>query len=162
MNTIIFLTIEIILFVFSVILIKKHVPEAKQPFKKILSSLAPIIVILALIIISLIMEMKNTSFIDYDNKSLICSLIIFIILIITFILWILFGKNNEEKLKTVEYYPPAGLDPAQMGYAISRANDKKLIISLILNLVSKKYIKRQKKNGRKLGFKSKHKTKNAV
>lgn len=148
MNTIIFLTIEIILFVFSVILIKKHVPEAKQPFKKILSSLAPIIVILALIIISLIMEMKNTSFIDYDNKSLICSLIIFIILIITFILWILFGKNNEEKLKTVEYYSPAGLDPAQMGYAISRANDKKLIISLILNLVSKKYIKIIENNGK--------------
>ena len=107
MNTIIFLTIEIILFVFSVILIKKHVPEAKQPFKKILSSLAPIIVILALFIIFLIMEMKNTSFIDYDNKSLICSLIIFIILIITFILWILFGKNNKEKLETVEYYKAA-------------------------------------------------------
>lgn len=148
MNTIIFLTIEIILFVFSVILIKKHVPEAKQPFKKILSSLAPIIVILALIIIFLIMEMKNISFIDYDNKSLICSLIIFIILIITFILWILFGKNNKEKLKTVEYYPPADLDPAQMGYAISRVNDKKLIISLILNLVSKKYIKIIENNGK--------------
>ena len=94
------------------------------------------------------MEMKNTSFIDYDNKSLICSLIIFIILIITFILWILFGKNNKEKLETVEYYPPAGLDPAQMSYAISRTNDKKLIISLILNLVSKKYIKIIENNGK--------------
>ena len=148
MITIIFLIIEIILFVFSVILIKKYAPEAKQPFKKILSSLAPIIVILALFIIFLIMEMKNTSFIDYDNKSLICSLIIFIILIITFILWILFGKNNKEKLETVEYYPPAGLDPAQMSYAISRTNDKKLIISLILNLVSKKYIKIIENNGK--------------
>ena len=76
----------------------------------------------------------------YDDSSLKTIGVVFIIFLIVVILWLIFGKEHGKYIKTVEYYPPYNIDPAQAGYLLNETNSKKLTVALMIGLVSKGYI----------------------
>lgn len=51
--------------------------------------------------------------------------------ILSIILWFLFGRDPKV-IRTVEFYPPEGVSPAELGYIIDGAVDSKDIVSLII------------------------------
>ncbi|HKM28476.1 MAG TPA: DUF2207 domain-containing protein [Anaerovoracaceae bacterium] len=74
-------------------------------------------------------------------------LILIIVPVLCLLLWIKFGRDPKI-VKTVEFYPPEGITPAELGYIIDGVIDDKDIVSLIVYFASKKYlsIKEYKKN----------------
>lgn len=79
---------------------------------------------------------------NYGWGSFIISIIIILLTGWTIYKWVKFGKDFEKKAKTVEFYPPDDLNAAQVGYIFNKKQaSKKLVISLIVQLASKGYIK---------------------
>lgn len=79
---------------------------------------------------------------NYGWGSFIISIIIIILTGWTIYKWIKYGKDFEKKAQTVEFYPPDDLNAAQVGYIFNKKQaSKKLVISLIVQLASKGYIK---------------------
>ncbi len=78
---------------------------------------------------------------NYGYVSLTMSLIIFAITIWNFINWKKYGKDLPKEIETVEFYPPENYSSAEIGYIYGKQNNKKLTISLIVQLASKGYIK---------------------
>ena len=56
------------------------------------------------------------------------------------LLWFLFGRDPKI-VKTVEFYPPEGMTPADMGYVIDGSVDYKDVLSLIMYLAEKGYLR---------------------
>ena len=56
-----------------------------------------------------------------------------------FLLWYLYGRD-DHMTKTVEFYPPEGLTPGEIGYIIDGNADQKDIISTIVYLADKGYM----------------------
>lgn len=59
--------------------------------------------------------------------------------VLMLILWLLFGRDPKV-VKTVEFYPPQGLTPAEIGYIIDGHVDTKDMVSLIIYFASKGYL----------------------
>ena len=78
---------------------------------------------------------------NYGKASLIISLVIIGFMILSFILWLKYGKDYPKEPETVEFYSPDDLDPAEVGYIIGKQNGRKLIASLLVSLAYKGYIK---------------------
>ena len=79
---------------------------------------------------------------NYGWGSFIISLIIFFLTGWTIYKWVKFGKDYKKRVETVEFYPPDDLSSAEIGYVYSkRQANKKLTISLIIQLASKGYIR---------------------
>ena len=78
---------------------------------------------------------------NYGWGSFIISIIIFIITICNIFIWNKFGKDFPKKSETVEFYPPENYSSAEIGYIYGKQPNKKLTISLIVQLASKGYIK---------------------
>ena len=78
---------------------------------------------------------------NYGWGSFIICLITFAITVWNFIRWKNFGKDFPNKVETVEFYPPENFSSAEIGYIYGRQTNKKLTISLIVQLASKGYIK---------------------
>ena len=78
---------------------------------------------------------------NYGWFSFIVICIILAITIYTFFKWKKYGKDFPKKSKTIEFYPPEGLSSAEVGYIYGNRSNKKLTISLIIQLASKGYIK---------------------
>ena len=78
---------------------------------------------------------------NYGWGSFIICLITFAITVWNFIRWRKFGKDFPNKAETVEFYPPENFSSAEIGYIHGRQTNKKLTISLIVQLASKGYIK---------------------
>ena len=78
---------------------------------------------------------------NYGWGSFIICLITFAITVWNFIRWKKFGKDFPNKVETVEFYPPENFSSAEIGYIYGRQTNKKLTISLIVQLASKGYIK---------------------
>ncbi len=55
------------------------------------------------------------------------------------ICWLLFGRDKKI-VPTVEFYPPEGMTPAEVGVVIDNTANKKDLISLIMYLADKGYI----------------------
>ena len=55
------------------------------------------------------------------------------------LLWLLFGRDPKI-IKTVEFYPPEGMTPAEIGYVIDGVIDNKDIVSMITYYASKGYL----------------------
>lgn len=55
------------------------------------------------------------------------------------LLWLLFGRDPQV-IKTVEFYPPERMTPAEIGYVIDGAIDNKDIVSMITYYASKGYL----------------------
>lgn len=78
---------------------------------------------------------------NYGFGSFIISLIIFTLTIWNFFRWKKYGKNFPNREETVEFYAPEGYSSAEIGYIYGRGSNKKLTISLIIQLASKGYIR---------------------
>lgn len=78
---------------------------------------------------------------NYGVGSLIISVIIIILTIIVIIWWLRYGKDLKKQEQTIEFYPPDDLSSAEIGYIYGNKNSKKLTISLLISLATKKYIK---------------------
>ena len=66
--------------------------------------------------------------------------IMIIIPLIMLIMWLIFGRDPKFA-KTVEFYPPDGMSPAELGYVVDGALDHKDMASLIMYYASKGYIR---------------------
>lgn len=61
-------------------------------------------------------------------------------LIISFILWFIFGRD-EKIIETVEFYPPEGLNSLEIGFLYKGGANNKDVVSLLIYLANKGYIK---------------------
>lgn len=69
-------------------------------------------------------------------------LMMFIIIaapLLSVVLWFLFGRDPQV-VRTVEFYPPEGVTPAELGYIIDGAVDSKDIVSLIIYWANEGYL----------------------
>ena len=55
------------------------------------------------------------------------------------LLWFFFGRDRKP-VPTVEFYPPEGMNPAEVGYIIDRTINKKDLVSLIMYFADKGYM----------------------
>lgn len=84
---------------------------------------------------------------NYGFISIILIIISIIITILIIYFFIRYGKNNKKIARTIEFYPPDNLDSSEIGYIYNGDMDsKKLVISLLISLASKKYIKIDQKD----------------
>ena len=75
------------------------------------------------------------------NALMILPIIIpLLFVLITFIMWYKFGKDNKV-VDTVEFYPPAGYNSAEVGFLYKGKADKNDAISLLIYLANKGYLK---------------------
>lgn len=77
-----------------------------------------------------------------QNKSLIflMFLIPIVSLIVAFILWFKYGKD-EPVIETVEFYPPEGFNSLDVGFLYNGKSSEKDVVSLLVYLANKGYIK---------------------
>ncbi len=90
---------------------------------------------------------------NYGYASFILCLIIFAITIINYFIWAIYGKNLPKRLETVEFYPPENYSSAEIGFIYAGESNKKLTISLIIELASKGYIKIDELNDKEKNIK---------
>ena len=74
---------------------------------------------------------------EWFYKPLIAVLVVIPALML--LLWFVLGRDPRV-VKTVEFYPPEGMTPADLGYVIDGKVDYKDVISLIMYLADKGYI----------------------
>ena len=77
-----------------------------------------------------------------DNKTdyyIIIGICLFIVFI-AFILWVLFGRDKPV-IETVEFYPPEGYNSAELAFLYKGETDDKAVVSLLIYLASKGYLK---------------------
>lgn len=77
-----------------------------------------------------------------DNKTdyyIIIGICLFIVFI-AFVLWLLFGRDKPV-IETVEFYPPEGYNSAELAFLYKGETDDKAIVSLLIYLASKGYLK---------------------
>lgn len=78
----------------------------------------------------------------HDNKTdyyIIIGICLFIVFI-AFVLWLLFGRDKPV-IETVEFYPPGGYNSAELAFLYKGETDDKAIVSLLIYLASKGYLK---------------------
>ena len=73
------------------------------------------------------------------NYYFIIGLIV-VFIFIALVLWFLYGRDNPV-VDTVEFYPPEGLNSAELGYMYYGISDNKGIVSLLIYLADKGYLK---------------------
>lgn len=79
---------------------------------------------------------KNKSnFIDY-----ILGLIPIIFLLISILIWYKYGRDKKV-IETIEFYPPEGFNSLEVGFLYKGKADSKDVISLLIYLANKGYIK---------------------
>ena len=61
------------------------------------------------------------------------------------VLWYLYGRD-DHMTKTVEFYPPDGLTPGEIGYILDGNADQKDLISTIVYMADKGYLMIEEKN----------------
>lgn len=77
---------------------------------------------------------------NYGILSLGVCVLIILIAIGSFIAWLKHGKDYNKYTHTVEFYPPEGLDAAQVGFIYGETSISKLMTSLLVSLAYKGYI----------------------
>jgi len=77
---------------------------------------------------------------DVSFVSILAIILPIVFLIITFILWRKFGKD-EKHVETIEFYPPAGFNSTEVAYLYKGKVEDKDIVSLLIYLANKGYIK---------------------
>lgn len=65
--------------------------------------------------------------------------LILIIPLLVFIMWVLFGRD-PKLVKTVEFYPPENMTPAEIGYAVDGSLSQEELSSMIVYFAEKGYL----------------------
>ena len=63
-----------------------------------------------------------------------------VFVLIVFLLWLKYGKDNHV-VETVEFYPPEGFNSLEVGFLYKGHADNKDVVSLLIYLANKGYIK---------------------
>ena len=77
---------------------------------------------------------------NFDYLMLFEIAISIIFVIIAFVLWRKYGKD-EVAIETVEFYPPDGMNSADLGFIYKGHSEQKDIISLLIYLANKGYLR---------------------
>ena len=75
-----------------------------------------------------------------DNYVILVSIISVACVIVSALLWRLYGKDNKV-VETVEFYPPEELNSAELAYIYKGVAEDEGIISLLISLANKGYLK---------------------
>ena len=77
---------------------------------------------------------------NFDFFLLIMLIVPLLALFIAYYLWNKYGKD-EQVIETVEFYPPKDLNSAEIGFLYNGTSTNKAIISLLIYLANKGYLK---------------------
>lgn len=77
---------------------------------------------------------------NIDLISILAIVLPLLFVFITYLLWNKFGKD-EQVVETVEFYPPQGFNSAEVGFLYKGKVENKDVISLLIYLANKGYIK---------------------
>lgn len=91
---------------------------------------------------------------NIDEFSVIVIILCVIFILIAYRLWAKYGKD-EQVVETVEFYPPEGYNSAEVGLLYNGSADTKEIVSLLIYLANKGYLKIEETEGKGLFSKSK-------
>ncbi|MGL4483423.1 MAG: DUF2207 domain-containing protein, partial [Anaerovoracaceae bacterium] len=72
--------------------------------------------------------------------NFLAAIIAALIVLLLILLWIKFGRGKKH-VQTVEFNPPEGMSPAEVGYIIDGTADKEDIISCFIYFAQKGYVK---------------------
>ena len=90
-------------------------------------------------------ELDEGYFVNAKLKVNLLEYIYFIIpiifLIISYLLWKKYGKEDDIVVDTVEFYPPEGLNSLEVGYFYNGIASQNDVVSLLIYLADKGYIK---------------------
>ena len=89
-----------------------------------------------------------------DIYNIVVIAICLICVIMAYRLWVKYGKDNKV-IETVEFYPPEGYNSAEIGFLFNGKVQDKSIISLLVYLANKGYIKIEEIEGKGLFNKGK-------
>jgi len=81
---------------------------------------------------------------DWSNVYYIATGALFLMIVS---LWLAFGKD-EKIYPSAEFYPPEGMTPAEIGYAVDGTVDSKDVLSLLIYWADKGYIKIEERTKR--------------
>ncbi len=76
---------------------------------------------------------------EYGSMSILTWILIFLGPIAAFVIWFLYGRDDHI-VKTLEFYPPDGLTPGEIGYLVDKKVDERDVVSTIVYLADKGYI----------------------
>lgn len=88
---------------------------------------------------------------NFDLIALIEMFISVIFVITAYALWRKYGKDDIA-IETVEFYPPDKLNSAELGFIYKGYSDKKDIVSLLIYLANKGYLKIEEYEEKTLGI----------
>lgn len=91
---------------------------------------------------------------SFNIINFICLIIPIIFLLISIFLWYKFGRDNQV-VPTVEFYPPEGFNSLEIGFLYKGNADNIDVISLLIYLANKGYIKITETEEKSLFFKTK-------
>ena len=77
---------------------------------------------------------------NYGYASFIMCMICIGFTVVALVIWFFKGKDYTA-IETVEFYPPSGLDPSEIGYIYKSDTGRKLTVATIISLASKGAIK---------------------
>lgn len=77
---------------------------------------------------------------NLDFFSIFRMLLSILLVVVAYIIWRKHGKD-ESPVETVEFYPPEGLNSAEVGYLYKGAIEQKDVTSLLIYLANKGYLK---------------------
>lgn len=77
---------------------------------------------------------------NIDTYSIVVVIFSVLCVLIAFILWSKYGKDNAV-IETVEFYPPEGYNSAEVGFLYKGSADTQSVISLLIYLANQGYLK---------------------
>ncbi len=90
------------------------------------------------------LELPEGYFVGASNNFNFMIIILFVLpivfAIISFLLWVKYGKDDKA-IETVEFYPPEGFNSAEIGFLYKGYADKNDVISLLIYLANKGYVR---------------------
>lgn len=91
---------------------------------------------------------------NFDFLMILSFVLPILFALITLLMWIKFGKDDKV-IETVEFYPPEGFNSAEIGFLYKGDADSNDVISLLIYLANKGYLKITETEERSLFVKSK-------
>ena len=90
------------------------------------------------------LELPEGYFVDASDNFNFMIIILFVLpivfAIISFLLWAKYGKDDKA-IETVEFYPPEGFNSAEVGFLYKGQADKNDVVSLLIYLANKGYVR---------------------
>lgn len=88
---------------------------------------------------------------NYDSVLTLIPIICIVLAAVLLALWMIFGRDKGI-VPTVEFYPPAGLTPAEVGLIADGKLDKGDLVSLIIYFADKGYLTIEQTGKKKFAF----------